>query len=50
VRKATERSLLLYDSGGLKRIDRRRCALEASDDPSRHHLLYPEQTLFLWVD
>lgn len=50
IREATNHSLLLYDSDGLHRLDRRHCTLSQDNPDGCRHILYPAHTYFLWVD
>jgi hypothetical protein len=50
IRDVTPRCLLLFDSGGRRRVTRR-CCVMASDPPTpRRYILYPTYTYFLWAD
>ncbi len=50
IRKVTSRSLVLYDSDRLQRLNRRHCTLSLSNPGGRRHVLYPTYTYFLWVE
>ena len=48
--RVTEHNFILYDSSGIRRLNRRQCALSSSPPGNHRHILYPIQTYFLWVN
>jgi hypothetical protein len=51
IRDATDRSLLLFDSDGRARVQRRQCVMAAEPSgPPLRYVLVPTHTYFLWRD